>query len=235
MALEAVQGEHSRLLEQDADPVPGKGSMFMNQWNRLGPAACQRLTRAWCEGDELKAFLHHHCPMRLCEMEGIYGNGFLEAMSYRQSYGSYRRGLREILKMWHASHDAVDSGRFPRQGSCIYLIASFSGSDMGKGRAAYTTWRPFAWGKVMCHDQDQHLRDLAWWALHWAADFNRWRPSEGVPCMCHDQDQHLACKTKKPIVSAAASKSKAAKKPAAASKSKAAKPAVSAAAKKKSM
>ena len=234
MALEAVHGEHSRLLEQDADPVPGKGNMFMNQWNRLGHAACQRLTRVWCEGDELQAFLHHHCPMRLCEME-IYGNGFLEALSYRQSYGSYRRGhvygsyrrgLREILKMWHASHDAVDSGRFPDyggKGSCIYLIASFSGSDMGKGRASYTTWRPFAWGKVTCHDQDQHLRDLPWWTLRWAADFNRWRPFEGRSCMCHDQDQHLACKTKKPMVSAAASKSKAAK------------PAVNAAAKKKSM
>ena len=84
-------------------------------------------------------------------------------------------GHREILKMWHdSSHDAVDSGRFPDyggKGSCVALIASFSGSGLGKGRASY--YMETFWGKVLCHDQDQHLRDLAWWTLRWAAAFNR--------------------------------------------------------------
>ena len=109
-------------------------------------------------------WIHHH---RL-ELD-------LEIQALQSLYTLNAPGHREILKMWHdASHDAVDSGRFPDyggKGSCVALIASFSGSGLGKGRASY--YMETFWGKVLCHDQDQHLRDLAWWTLRWAADFNR--------------------------------------------------------------
>lgn len=82
-------------------------------------------------------------------------------------------GHRQVMQLWHdATHAACSSGELPNyggKGSCVAIMESFSNSGLGKGRASFCM--EIFWWKVICHGQDQHLRDLAWWIVNWAADF----------------------------------------------------------------
>ena len=54
----AIFAEHSVLLEQNAQAEENSNdNVWLNHWHALGPAACQRLTRVWAEGDEAPFFV----------------------------------------------------------------------------------------------------------------------------------------------------------------------------------
>ena len=85
-------------------------------------------------------------------------------------------GHRQAMQMWHdASHDACSSGELPDyggKGACVALVASFSNSQLGKGRVSF--YLECFWGKVICHGHGRpNERNLAWWTVNWCGDFSR--------------------------------------------------------------
>ena len=117
--------------------------------------------------------------MTKCQLSGMQGGSRTTEWSWIWNSKPFRAFglwmLQATGRLWHdATHAACSSGELPNyggKGSCVAIMESFSNSGLGKGRASF--YMEIFWGKLICRGQDQHLRDLAWWTVNWAADFSR--------------------------------------------------------------